>query len=157
MSGIFVIAPVLAVAPVVFSATSAVAAPLGFALASQALDQVRELMGETAESEQLVQFDVADARGLTQLVSEQGPLVLQRADAVVCFRAGKGRVQMTVTSPIGKSREELSLLGHQVLGAINQQYAYHAVMADLKTRGFDKVEEVKDEDGTIRLRMRRWD
>lgn len=155
MSGIFVLAPVLTVAPVVFSATAAVAAAMGFTMATQTLDSFSELLQD--DHPRVVQFDVSDARGLTQLVNEQGPIVLQRGDAVLCFRAGKGRTQLTITSPQNRSREELEQLGAQVLGAIQQQYAYHAVMSDLKTRGFDKVEEVKEEGGTIRLRLRRWD
>lgn len=157
MSGIFVLAPVLAVAPVVLAATSAVAANLGFQVMSQKVDEFRSLFADAETSEDIVQFDVAEARGLTQLVREQGAIILDRADATLCFQAGKGRVQLLVRGKGSVPREDLERLGRSVLDGMAQQYAYHMVVSDLKSRGFDKVQEARDEDGTIRLHLRRWD
>lgn len=159
MSGVFVLAPVLAAAPVVLTATTAVAAAMGFVALSQGLQEVEaELNGLLQQnSQQMAEFDVAEAKGLTRLIAEQGPIVLDRPDATVCFRSGKGRVQMLVRGKGSQTREQLEELGQEVLQRIQQQYAYHSVMTDLKKRGFGKVEEVQEEDGTIRLRLRRWD
>lgn len=157
MSGIFVLAPVLAVAPVVLSATASVAATLGFQLLSQKVDDYQALFQDAEQSEEMVQFDVGEARGLTQLVHERGPIILDRPDATLCFRPGKGRVQLMVRGKGRQSREDLEKLGRSVLDGIAQQYAYHVVVSDLRSRGFDKVEESQEEDGTIRLRLRRWD
>lgn len=150
MSGIFILAPVLAAAPVVLTATAAVAAAMGFTMASHHLEAWQQ-----ADHERTVEFDINDAKGLTALVNQQGPILLQRDDATIMFRAGKGRVQMLVKG--AGSHDELHALGQSVIDGITQQYAYHQVVSDLKARGFDKVEESQDEDGTIRLRLRRWD
>jgi len=152
------LAPVLAAAPVVLTATTAVAAAMGFVALSQGLQEVEaELNGLLQQnSQQVAEFDVAEAKGLTRLIAEQGPIVLDRPDATVCFRSGKGRVQMLVRGKGSQTREQLEELGQEVLQRIQQQYAYHSVMTDLKKRGFGKVEEVQEEDGTIRLRLRRW-
>lgn len=151
MSGIFVLAPVLAAAPVVLTATAAVATAMGFSMVSGKLEEWQGLQ----EAEDCVEFDINEARGLTALIAQQGPIVLQREGATVVFRPGKGRVQMLVKGT--GTREELEALGQSVIDGISQQYAYHQVVSDLKARGFDKVEESQDEDGTIRLRLRRWD
>ena len=149
MSGVFVMAPVLVAAPVVMTAATAVAATMGFTLAVQAV-----MTEETADEYNKAELDI-DSKGLTQLVNEQGSLVLTRGDATIRFFAGKGRCQMHV---IGKASEaELEALGQEVIDKMTQQYAYHRVMTDLKSRGFAAVEETQDEDGTIRLRLRRWD
>jgi len=157
MSGIFILAPVLAVAPAVLTATTACAAAMGFTMLSNRLDDLQHLMSDVENVEGIVQFDVAEAKGLLQIINEQGPIVLRRGDATIVLRSGKGRVQMMVQGSSGQSNEDLETLGRSVLGGISQQYAYHMVMSDLKSRGFDKVEEAREEDGTIRLRLRRWD
>ncbi len=156
MSGIFVVVPVLTLAPVVLSATAAVAASLGFSMVHRTVEDLQNLF-HTEEGGDFVEFDVAEARGLTRLIQEQGPLVLERQDATIAFVPGKGRVQMLVRGRGGGSREDLEALGRQVLDGMAQQYAYHLVVSDLKARGFDKVEETRDEDGTLHLRLRRWD
>lgn len=155
MSGIFILAPVLVMAPAVLTATTACAAAMGFTMLSGQLDDLQHLMQDDVAG--VVQFDVAEAKGMLQIINEQGPIVLRRGDATIVLRSGKGRVQMMVEGSAGQTNEELETLGRSVLGGISQQYAYHMVMSDLKSRGFDKVEEEQDEDGTIRLRLRRWD
>ena len=55
------------------------------------------------------------------------------------------------------SEEELESVGRELLQSINQHYAYDRVMSDLKSRGFESLEEEVEEDGTIRLKLRRWD
>ncbi len=156
MSGIFVVVPVLALAPVVLSATAAVAASLGFSMVNRTAEELQTLL-HAEDGEEVAEFDVAEAKGLTRLIQEQGPLVLERQDATIAFVPGKGRVQMLVRGRGGASRQELEALGREVLDGMAQQYAYHLVVSDLKARGFDKVEESRDEDGTLRLRLRRWD
>lgn len=159
MSGIFVVAPVLASAPLVLTATTAVAAAMGFVAVSQGLEALQAEMDGLlrAKSNQLAEFDVADAKGLTKLIAEQGAIVLERPDCTICFRAGKGRVQMLVRGKGEQTLSELEEMGQSILHKIQQQYAYHTVITDLKKRGFAKAEEVVEEDGTIRLRLRRWD
>lgn len=150
-------APVFVVAPIVLTATSAVAAAMGFAVVSKTLADVEKIFGGVEHNEAVVQFDVAEAKGLLKLLNDRGPIVLDRDDATLCFRPGKGRVQLQVKSKGQATKEELEKLGRSVLDAVTQQYAYHTVVSDLKARGFDKVDESRDEDGTIRLRLRRWD
>lgn len=151
MSGIFILAPVLASAPIVLTAATSVAAVLGFTMLTGRAEEWQQLAG----SADTVEFDIHEAKGLTALVHQQGPIVLQREGATVVFRAGKGRTQMLVKG--SGSREDLEALGQSVLDGLRQQYAYHQVVSDLKARGFEKIEETRDEDGTVRLRLRRWD
>ncbi|MEW6280029.1 MAG: DUF1257 domain-containing protein, partial [Candidatus Eremiobacterota bacterium] len=156
MSGIFVVSPILVAAPIVLAATTSVAAAMGFTMLSEKLENLQSVVDGVGQ-ERVAEFDVAEARGLTNLINEHGPIVLERNDATVCFVPGKGRVQLLVKGKAGQTREELEALGRQVLDSVSQQYAYHAVVSDLKQRGFGKVEEELEEDGTIRLRLRRWD
>jgi len=155
MSGIFVVVPILAAAPVVLSATAAVAAAMGFSMVRQGAEELETLFRETGEA--VVEFDLAEARGLENLLREQGGIKLEREDASLCFLPGKGRVKMLVRAKGRASSQELEALGREVLDGITQQYAYHQVVSELKSRGFSKVEESREDDGTLHLRLRRWD
>lgn len=155
MSGIFVVVPILAAAPVVLSATAAVAASMGFSMVSQGAEKLESMFHQTGQT--MVEFDLAEARGLEALLREKGGIMLERQDASICFLPRKGRVQMLVRAHGQASTEELETLGREVLDGITQQYAYHQVVSELKARGFSKVEETREEDGTLHLRLRRWD
>lgn len=155
MSGIFVVVPILAAAPVVLSATAAVAAAMGFSMVRQGAEELETLFRNQGET--VVEFDLAEARGLENLLREQGGIQLDREDASLCFLPRKGRVQMLVRAKGRATSQDLEALGREVLDGITQQYAYHQVVSELKSRGFSKVEESREEDGTLRLRLRRWD
>lgn len=42
------------------------------------------------------------------------------------------------------------------LNMVTQRYAYHTVLSTTKAQGFQVAEEVKAEDGSIRLVVQRW-
>ena len=151
MSGIVVVSPLLLAAPVVMAAATAAASSLGFTVCSGKMDELLE----TSEEDTVVGFDVTEASGLKELLQQQGPLALKRPDALVLIREKGSGVHMEVR---GRAPEaELETIGRELLQSINQHYAYDRVMSDLKSRGFESLEEEVEEDGTIRLTLRRWD
>jgi hypothetical protein len=151
MSGIIVVSPLLLAAPVVMAAAAAAASSLGFTVCS---DKVEDIL-ETQAEDNVVGFDVTEAPGLKDLLQNQGSLVLRRPDATVVIREKGSGVHMEVS---GQAQEnELENLGRDLLQSINQHYAYDRVVSDLKNRGFEALDEEVEEDGTIRLKLRRWD
>ncbi len=44
----------------------------------------------------------------------------------------------------------------RVLEPVQQRYAYHKVLAETESAGFNLVEESAGEDGVLRLTVRRW-
>lgn len=151
MSGVVVVSPLLLAAPAVLAAVTAAASSLGFQWSSQKLEALQPV----SEEEQVVGFDVAEAEGLRQLLNERGPLLLTREDATISLRSKGAGVCMEVR---GRApREQLESLGQEFLQTVSQHYAYDRVMSDLRQRGFEALEEEVEEDGTIRLRLRRWD
>ena len=151
MSGIVVVSPLLLAAPVVMAAATAAAGSLGFTVCS---DKVEELIPAT-DVENNVGFDVTEAPGLKDLLQQQGQLILQRDDATVVIREKGSGVHMEVRGLAEESA--LEELGRDLLQSINQHYAYDRVVSDLKSRGFEALDEEVEEDGTIRLKLRRWD
>ena len=133
------------------AAATAAASSLGFTMCSEKVDELLE----TSEEDTIVGFDVTEAAGLKELLQQQGPLALKRPDALVLIREKGSGVHMEVRGRA--SEEELESVGRELLQSINQHYAYDRVMSDLKSRGFESLEEEVEEDGTIRLKLRRWD
>lgn len=68
MSGIFVVVPILAAAPVVLSATAAVAAAMGFSMVRQRAEELETRFREQGEA--VVEFDLAEARAGWACASE---------------------------------------------------------------------------------------
>jgi hypothetical protein len=63
-------------------------------------------------------------------------------------------------TPSGYFKAQISdfddgLFGKAWLRALTQRYAYHVATDMLAARGFDKVEETRDRDGTLRMTVRR--
>lgn len=150
MSGIFVVTPLMLAAPVVLAAATSAASSLGFNMVAQEAEKLIPQEGENT-----VGFDIDEAEGLFELLQEKGTLVLQREDATVVLQNKKNMVHMEVRGLAAE--EELEALGRQLLDSVTQYYAYDRVVSDLKQRGFEHLEETVDEDGTIRLKLRRWD
>jgi len=138
--------------PVILAAATSAAASLGFNLASQ---KVEESLPEQVQEENAVGFDLPDAEGFRQLLDQNGPFILTRPDATIIIQ-NKGRsVHLEVRGLAPE--DELETLGRQLIQTVSQHYAYDRVMSDLKARGFDALEESTEEDGTIKLKLRRWD
>ena len=151
MSGIVVVSPLLLAAPIVMAAATAAASSLGFTVCS---DKVEEALDTRAE-ENVVGFDVTEAQGMKDLLQQQGSLVLRRPDATVVIREKGSGVHMEVRGQAAEN--QLETIGRDLLQSINQHYAYDRVVSDLKSRGFEALDEEVEEDGTIRLKLRRWD
>lgn len=71
---------------------------------------------------------------------------------VIFYQDANGEAAVRVT---GKGSEaELRALGDNLAKRIVQQYAYHRLVTELKSRGMNVVEEEVEEDGTVRMRVR---
>ncbi|HXE72556.1 MAG TPA: DUF1257 domain-containing protein [Candidatus Nitrosotenuis sp.] len=158
MSGVFVVVPVMISAPVVFSAATAVAAALGYSVAQRGLQDAADSLKLRGQESSTVEQEIEDSQGLAQLVDQEGELVLTRPDVVVRFTRSRGdRCRMTICGLKKQSPEELQAIGQELTEKMLQQYAYHQIVSQMKQRGFSKIEETVEEDGTIRLTLRRWD
>lgn len=71
---------------------------------------------------------------------------------VVFFQDVDGQVGVRVT---GRGSEaELKRLGETLAQKLVQQYAYHRLVSEMKSRNMNMVEETVEEDGTVRMRVR---
>ncbi|MHC4201107.1 MAG: DUF1257 domain-containing protein [Planctomycetota bacterium] len=131
--------------PVIAAAAAAAAAALGYA-AGRPPEDVKEMTE--------VELTVAEAESVVADMALGEELVFVKGDVQVAFvRDAGGGVSVKVRG-VGKTEEELRVMGQQMAGALTQQYAYHKIVTELKERNLDLVEEEVDEDGTVRLHVR---
>ena len=73
--------------------------------------------------------------------------------SVVFSRDHSGKFSVCVAGQ-NKSKSELQQMGQQISQQIVQQYAYHRLVTELKSRNFQIVTEQHQEDGTVKLQAR---
>jgi hypothetical protein len=109
------------------------------ALIKQALDEVGVHYKENA---QYVHRWSGFAGQAPLVISHQGLSFGLRADADGCYEVMGDDMQMRAVN--------------QLMGQVQQRYAYHQVVAETAKAGFSLVEEAVGADQVIRLTVRRW-
>jgi hypothetical protein len=145
MSTVVVLTPlVVASWPIVASAVVGAAGAMGFSIASA---RTKTGPGESVETEVPNSEVIADtlARGEELSLVRDGITVTLKVD-------DRGRVSVCASGH-GVSKAKLKAVGEEVSGRIVQQFAYHKLMNELKTRGFSIEQESVQADASIQIRV----
>jgi hypothetical protein len=130
------------------------AMPAIIALAAEALGLERENSVPVAgREENRVDLGVNNAAEVTAgLSAGQSISFSGRGVRATFYPDSEGRAAVRVE---GRAPEaELRALGEALSKKLIQQYAYHRLVTEMKTRGMNVVEEEVEADGTVRLRVR---
>lgn len=152
MSAVCILTPVVIAAwPAFSAAVSAAAVTLGYQV-------VAEARGEVAEQVQnRVELQIDQSEIVTSTLGRDQRLRLTRENVTVVFsRDSRGRASICVTGE-GHSDAELQAMGEELSQKVVQQYVYQRMMDEMRTRGYNVVEEQIDENQAIRLKVRRWE
>ncbi len=149
---------VFIVTPIVVANWSAVTAVISATAAHAGYRMVRSATEGKEEHLQEVELELGNSevmadrlrRGETMTLAKEGVTITLSLDA-------RGRLKASVKGPEDVSKEELRLEGQRFLDKVTQQYAYQSVMSELKQKGFSLVDEQVDEDGRIRLKIRKYE
>ena len=57
----------------------------------------------------------------------------------------------------GRGNDELRAMGQELSQCVVQQYVYQKLMGEMRSRGFNVVEEETSSDRSIRLKVRHWE
>ena len=152
MSAVCILTPVVIAAWPAFSAAiSAAAVTLGYQVASEVRNS------QTVEATQRVQLEIAQSEIVTGSLGRDQRLQLIRGNVTVTFsRDSRGRASICVTGE-GHTDTELQALGEELSQRVVQQYVYQRLMDEMRTRGYNVVEEQVDENQAIRLKVRHWE
>jgi hypothetical protein len=156
MSAVCILTPVVIMAwPAFSAAVVAAASSLGYQVAAEVNSQ---RPGETAWKESgSVRLEIARSEVVTNQLGRDQRIAVSREGVTVTFsRDVRGKASSCVSGN-GQSNEELRALGEELSQAVVQQYVYQKLMGEMRSRGFNVVEEEVNEDRSIRLKVRHWE
>lgn len=152
MSAVCILTPVVIAAwPAFSAAVTAAAASLGYQLVAESTAR------QTESVSQRVELEIAQSEIVTGTLGRDQRIRLSRDGVTVVFsRDARGRASVCVTGE-GHSDAELQALGEELSQRVVQQYVYQRLMDEMRTRGYNVVEEQVDENQAIRLKVRHWE
>ena len=155
MSCVCILTPVVIMAwPAFSAAVVAAAASLGYQVAAEMHSQAPV---ETRATTGSVQLEIAQSEVVTSQLGRDQRISVTREGVTVTFsRDARGRAALCVTGN-GQSNEALRALGEELSQSVVQHYVYQKLMDEMRTRGFNVVEEEVNEDRSIRLKVRHWE
>ena len=141
--------------PAFSAAVVAAASSLGYQVAAEVS---RQHPGEIIrQAPSGVQLEIERSEVVTNQLGRDQRIAVSREGVTVTFsRDARGKASLCVTGN-GQSNEELRALGEELSQAVVQQYVYQKLMDEMRTRGFNVVEEEVNEDRSIRLKVRHWE
>ncbi|MBN1459508.1 MAG: DUF1257 domain-containing protein [Armatimonadetes bacterium] len=155
MSVVFVVVPAVSAGwPVMAAAIGAACAAMGYT-AHRTLEQRDVNAISSAPIRQRVELEMSHAEVIGEALSREQSVQFEKDGVVATFtKDARGNLGLHVDGELG--REELTRVGQQLLNQVRQQYACEKVKSEVLTQGFSLVDEHVDEQGNIRLKVRRF-
>jgi hypothetical protein len=156
MSAVCILTPVvIATWPAFSAAVVAAAASMGYEVAAEVGKKDSHTITRTTSNS--VQLEIERSEVVTDHLGRDQSIAVTRDGVTVKFsRDMRGKAALCVTGS-GHTEEELRALGEQLRQSVVQQYVYQKLMDEMRTRGFNVVEEEVSEDRSIRLKVRHWE
>jgi hypothetical protein len=157
MSCVCILTPVVIAAwPAFSAAVVAAATSLGYQIATEAAGAKKNAKMASPDSKN-VQLEIENSEVVTNQVGRDQRIVVTKGGITITFsRDARGKASLCVTGE-GQSNEELKAMGQELSQAVVQQYVYQKLMGEMRTRGFNVIEEETNADRSIRLKVRHWD
>ena len=155
MSCVCILTPVVIAAwPAFSAAVVAAAASLGYTIVEEGVKQSQT--GKVAETGK-VTLEIEQSEIVTNQLGRDQRIKVMRGDVTVVFsRDARGKASICVTGP-SHTDVELRAIGEELSQRVVQKYVHRRLMDEIRTRGFNVVEEEVDENNAIRLKVRHWD
>ena len=158
MSAIIILTPiVIASWPAIAAAVAGAASAIGLAARQAVKDSVKDLERQKAETVQQVELELADSSVLSKNLAGEKEIVLTKGDIELRVSSDeRGRCRVCAKGK-GHSQQELKQLAEQFTQKMTQCFIYNRVTSELKTKGFQVVNEEVMKDDAIRIHVRRWE
>jgi hypothetical protein len=154
MSTVLILTPIIiANWPAITAAAASAAAALGLSVkdAAKDLSQTKTAVSSKAE------IEIAESNALAESVAANQELVLTKGtiQIKVC-RNQRGRISVCAEGT-GHSDSELKAAAEEFGQKLAQSFVYNKVMSELRTKGFQVVNEEQLEDESVSIHVRRWE
>ena len=153
MSCVCILTPIVIAAwPAFSTAVAAAATSLGYSvLDTQASSQL------SANARNGVKLEIANSEVVTGTLGRDQRISVSRDGVVVTFsRDARGRASLCVTGK-GRSDDQLRAAGEELSRAVVQSYVYQRLKDEMQAREFVLVEEERQADRSIRIKVRHWE
>lgn len=154
MSTVIILTPVIiANWPVIAAAVAGAASALGLVAketVKQDIDQVEKA------GQQSVEIELSQSEVITKNLAAAKEMILTKDDIEI--RVGKderGRCTICAKGK-GRTKAELKKIAEEFSQKMTQCFVYNRVATELKSKGFQMVNEEVMDDKSIRINVRRW-
>jgi hypothetical protein len=156
MSTVVVLTPVIIGGwPAITAAVAGAATALGLAMKESVKEEVKNAVKQ-ANVEQQVEVALSDSEVLAQSMALDKEIVLTKGNVELRVRRDeRGRCTVCAKGK-GHSKEELKQMAEQFTQKMTQCFVYNRVATEIKSKGFQVVNEEVMDDEAIRINVRRW-
>jgi len=153
MSAVVILTPVIIGGwPSIMAAVAGAASALGLVVK----EQIKEELRQEQAVEQSVEVELANSEVIAQNLATDKEIVLVKGDVEIRVgRDERGRCRVCVKSK-GKTKADLEQIAEEFSQKMTQCFVYNRVATELKSKGFQMVNEEVMEDQSIRINVRRW-
>ena len=157
MSCVCILTPVVIAAwPAFSAAVVAAATSLGYQVASE-VSADRKATALAPKNSSKVELEIENSEVVTNQLGREQRISVTREGVTITFsRDARGKAALCVTGE-GRSKDELRAMGEELSQCVVQQYVYQKLMGEMRSRGFNVVEEETSADRSIRLKVRHWE
>ena len=156
MSTVVILTPVIIGGwPAITAAVAGAATALGLAMKESVKGEIENAV-QQANVEQQVEIALSDSEVLAQSMVSNKEIVLTKGNVELRVRRDeRGRCTVCAKGK-GHSKEELKQMAEQFTKKMTQCFVYNRVATEIKSKGFQVVNEEVMDDEAIRINVRRW-
>jgi len=150
MGAILVLTPLVVSSwPAITAAVAGAATAMGFSIATPSVDREKK-----RSTKKTVETEIEDSEIVAEAMERGQKMVVQKGDITIEFgQDARGACTVCVTGE-KYSEKQLKQIGQDVAGRVIQQFAYHKLMTELKSRNYSIVDEQVLQDESIQVRVR---
>jgi hypothetical protein len=158
MSICLILTPVIVASwPAITAAAASAAAALGLAVKESVQDAARASADRRTKEDGRVEIELAESQVQGQDVVAGQDLILTRGTVKLRVRRNEQGGCSICAEGAGHTKAELRAMAEEFSRKLSQCLTYNKVMTELRTRGFQVVNEERMEDETVRIHIRRWE
>ncbi len=153
MSTVIVLTPVIIASwPTILAAVTGAATALGLVVK----ETVKQDIKQQQAVEQSVEIELSNSEVLAQNLASGKEVVVAKGDIEIKVgRDERGRCTVCAKGK-GHTKAELKQIAEEFSRKMTQCFVYNRVATELKSKGFQMVNEEVMDDQSIRINVRRW-
>jgi hypothetical protein len=154
MGAVIILTPVVVAAwPAIAAAVAGAASAIGLVVGQSAKNAAQQ----HEQVEQQVETELEDSEVVAKNLATEQEIVLVKGDIELrVSRDQRGRCKICAKGK-GHTKAELKQMSEDFKEKMTQCFVYNRIATELKSKGFQMVNEEVMKDQTIRMHVRRWE